>query len=138
MSDRPKYEPVQAREFKSSIPAHLLGKLSDSERYMVETMSKLENQSDWLTAIAGQNRIILIEVGIRLSGVEDELVKHGKTFEDLVRRTVETEKLAEKVSKLWDWKTMMSGKWAVLWALLLLVFSAGIKLLMDLWTKKGP
>lgn len=138
MSDRPKYEPVQAREFKSSIPAHLLGKLSESERYMVETMSKLENQSDWLSTIGTQNRIILIEVSNRLGSVEDELVKQGKASDDLGRRTLEVEKISDKVSKLWDWKTMMSGKWAVLWALLLLVFSAGIKFLMDLWTKKGP
>lgn len=138
MSDRPKYEQVQAREFKSSIPVHLLGKLSESERYMVETMSKLENQSDWLAAVAGQNRIILIEMEARLGSVESELGKQGKTSEESGRRLVEMEKLSEKVSKLWDWKTMMSGKWAVLWALLLLVFSAGIKLLMDLWTKKGP
>lgn len=138
MSDRPKYETVQAREFKSSIPAHLLGKLSESERYMVETMSKLENQSDWLTAVAGQNRIILIEMDARLGGVEAELNKQGKFSDESGRRLVEMEKLSEKVSKLWDWKTMMSGKWAVLWALLLLIFSAGIKFLMDLWTKKGP
>ena len=123
--------PVQVREFKSSIPAHLLGKLSESERYMVETMSKLENQSDWLVSVAVENRksIMGIDEGLAVAKlVEQRLVSLETVVADH----------KDKVSKLWDWKTMMSGKWAMLWALLLIVFSVVLKYLMDMWTKKGP
>jgi hypothetical protein len=128
-------EPVQVREFKSSIPPHLLGKLSESERYMVETMSKLENQSDWLVGIAVENRktIMAIDAGVTET---KGMTKRVGDLEALL--TTQPDGLRDKVSKLWDWKTMMSGKWAVLWALLLIVFSVGLKYIMDLWTKKGP
>lgn len=138
MSDRQKYEPIAVREFKSSIPAHLLGKLSDSERYMVETMSKLENQSDWLAGTAQQNRHYLIDLDGRVQAIEQGVAAQEKASEDMGRRVGETEKLSDKVTKLWDWKTMMSGKWAVLWALLLIVFSAVLKYALDIWMKKGP
>ena len=127
-------EPVQVREFKSTIPSHLLGKLSESERYMVETMSKLENQSDWLVSIAVENRKTLMVVGAGVALAEDM----EKRVVELEAAVLKPEGLREKVSKLWDWKTMMSGKWAVLWALLLIVFSVVLKYVMDLWTKKGP
>lgn len=133
MSERPKYEPIQTREFKSTIPAHLLGKLSDSERYVVETMSRLENQSDWLLEVAVENRKSIIDISERVASIESWTQKEDKRL-DVVETTTTVHR--EKVDKLWDWKTTMSGKWAMLWAVGLVVLSVLLKYLMDLWVKK--
>jgi hypothetical protein len=104
------YEVIEVKEFKSSIPPHLLGKLSDSDRWLVETMSKLENQNNWLvTAILKINKDVL----------------------DCDRRISDTRK---DVSTLAEWKQIISGKWAVVGVLGLLALSVVFKFLFDaLW-----
>lgn len=133
MSEQPKsrYVQLEVPEFKSTIPAHLLGKLSDSERFMVETMSKLENQSDFLVKAAMQGNRENLDIDSRLSVLEGWKEKMG-TGESVVADMV------TKVNKLWDWHQMLSGKWAVIWALAIIVVPIGLKLLLDLALKKGP
>lgn len=122
---------LEVPEFKSTIPAHLLGKLSDSERFMVETMSKLENQSDFLVkAVIEANRQNL-DIDTRLALLEIWREKQGATEPNFTT-------LTEKVDKLWDWHQLFSGKWAVIWALALIVIPIVLKLLIDLAIKKGP
>lgn len=122
------YEPVVPKEFKSTIPPHLLDKLSDTERYLVSAMSKLENQYDWLVSVAVGNSKNIIDLGGRAMALEDWRSKSEK----------ETDGQPEKVDKLWEWKTMMSGKWAVLWALVLILIPILLKFGLDLIIKKGP
>jgi hypothetical protein len=133
MSEQPKsrYVQLEVPEFKSTIPAHLLGKLSDSERFMVETMSKLENQSDFLVKAATQGNRENLDIDSRLSVLEGWKEKMG-TGEPVVADMV------IKVNKLWDWHQMLSGKWAVIWALAIIVVPIVLKLLLDLAIKKGP
>ncbi len=109
------YELLEIREFKSSIPPHLLGKLSESERYLVETMSRLENQNNWLV---------------------NALLKVNKDVLDCDRRITETNRNVATVS---DWKQLMSGKWAVLAAISLILLSVLAKFLLDaLWHLLKP
>lgn len=133
MSEHPKsrYVQLEVPEFKSTIPAHLLGKLSDSERFMVETMSKLENQSDFLVKAAMQGNRENLDIDSRLSVLELWKEKMG-TGEPVMADVV------DKVRKLWDWHQMFSGKWAVIWALALIVIPVLLKLAIDLAVKKGP
>lgn len=128
-------EAIAMPEFKSTIPAHLLGKLSDSERYMVETMSKLENQSQWLVDLAIKGRLASDRVGITVQELSDWKDSTSKTM-TLTELFVKTTQ--EKVDKMWDWHLMFSGKWAVVWALLLVAIPLLLKYLVDLALKKGP
>lgn len=68
--DEPKLRLLAVPEFKSAIPAHLLEKLTDQERYLVETLSRLEQQNGWLivTLVATNNATVQVEK--RLGGVE--------------------------------------------------------------------
>jgi hypothetical protein len=133
MSEHPKsrYVQLEVPEFKSTIPAHLLGKLSDSERFMVETMSKLENQSDFLVKAAMQGNRENLDIDSRLTVLESWKERVG-VGEPVMADVV------DKVKKLWDWHQMFSGRWGVIWALALIVVPIVLKLLIDLALKKGP
>lgn len=133
MSEHPKsrYVQLEVPEFKSTIPAHLLGKLSDSERFMVETMSKLENQSDFLVKAAMQGNRENLDIDSRLQVLEVWKEKQGASEPNIST-------LVDKVNKLWDWHQMFSGKWAVIWALALIVIPIVLKVLIDFAIKKGP
>jgi hypothetical protein len=125
-----RYVQLAVPEFKSTIPAHLLGKLSDSERFMVETMSKLENQSDFLVKAAMQGNRENLDIDGRLSVLEEWKDKTGNVEPTMADVLV-------KVQKLWDWHLLLSGKWAVIWTLALIVIPIGLKLLID-YLRKGP
>ena len=43
-----RYPALAVPEFKSTIPQHLLGRLSDQERYICESLSRMEAQNNWL------------------------------------------------------------------------------------------
>lgn len=122
---------LEIPEFKSTIPGHLLGKLSDSERYIIETLSKIENQSDWLVKLAVADNTDLILLLDKASGTDDRIDKINKTVDGV-------DKLTERVTTLWDWHQMLSGKWTVLWALMLIIIPVFLKYALDLVTKKGP
>jgi hypothetical protein len=65
-----RYKLLVVPEFKSTIPQPLLGKLSEQEKYLVETLSKMEQQNAWLiTAVVEGNRINL-EIDRRLVRLE--------------------------------------------------------------------
>jgi hypothetical protein len=122
---------LEIPEFKSTIPGHLLGKLSDSERYIIETLSKIENQSDWLVKLAVADNTDLILLLDKASTTEDMLDEVAKTADKV-------DTIDKRVSTLWDWHQMLSGKWTVLWALLLIIVPVFLKYVLDLITKKGP
>lgn len=122
------YEPAVMREFKSTIPPHLLANLPEDERFMVETMSKLENQYGWLAEVAVRNNQATLDLDGRVTVVEGE---QAKTRVQLA--ALDDQK--EKVDKLWDWKQYFSGKWAIIAAIGLLIFMWLFELLKDYATK---
>jgi len=65
-----RYEALAVPEFKSAIPAHLLGKLSDQERYLVETLSKMEQQNSWLIGAAVKGSAAVVDLDTRQAKVE--------------------------------------------------------------------
>lgn len=65
-----RYKPLDSPEFKSTIPAHVLAKLPESERYLVEMVSKMEERDKWLIGAARGSNQANIELDIRLSKQE--------------------------------------------------------------------
>lgn len=60
----------KAPEFAPAIPAHLVAKLTDSERYLVTSISKMEQQNNWVaTQIVVHNKAIC-ETDVRVQKLE--------------------------------------------------------------------
>lgn len=73
MSDeqlKSRYRALVSHEFKSMIPPHLLGKLGEQERYIVESLSKLEQQNTWLMVAAVEANAAIMELDTRQTKVE--------------------------------------------------------------------
>ncbi len=68
------YPPLEPPgEFKSQIPEHLLGQMSDTDRYMLEQMSILRQHNDWSTkAHIGLDRNVRMTNG-RLRRAESDI-----------------------------------------------------------------
>lgn len=133
MSEPNLYEPLTAREFKSTIPAHLIHKLSDGERYMVETLSRLENQYDWmLAALLNQNKMVL-DLARRQS--HDEAWR-SESSPKLAAAEKSTQDISHKVSSLWDWKNTMVGRTGVLLWLVTIILPLVLKFILDWLMRK--
>lgn len=65
-----KYEALSVPEFKSSVPSHLLGKLSDQERYLIETLSKMEQQNAWVVLNIVRANAAMIDLDVRQQKME--------------------------------------------------------------------
>jgi len=65
-----RYKVLAVPEFKSAIPQHLLGKLSEQERYLVETLSKMEQKTSWLIVAAVESNRALIETEKRVTRLD--------------------------------------------------------------------
>jgi len=104
------YEPIQSKEFTSSIPAHLLEQLTPGERYFVEAISKQENQFNWASQCILANNKAILNLDDRLNKVEDDhaTLTTAKTYVD-------------KVDKLWDWRNLMMGKWGIIGVIALIL-----------------
>lgn len=129
MSEPPNhYQPLQEKEFKSTIPAHLLDKLSESERYMVQTMSRLENQSDWLSGtLRGMNQAVL-DLDKRTTTIEGWQAKAEPRIHELEAVTVQ-------VKALWDWRNNFTGKTGVILLIVTITVPLVLKFLLDLLLK---
>lgn len=133
MSEQGLYDPLVTREFKSTIPAHLLGKLSDGERHMVETLSRLENQYEWmLTALLQQNKMVL-DLAHRQSKTEEWRAEISPKLELGARSTDE---IVSQVKSLWDWKNVVSGKTGVLFWIATMLVPLILKVVID-WLLKA-
>jgi len=111
-SEPSRYHRIEKPVFASKIPEHLLAKLDDKERYLLDQVSTLGGKADWLIERAVESNQIAIEVDARLTKVE-------------------------------NWKTMVTGKGAVVASVGVLIFtafaSAGTRLLLEhLFGKHGP
>jgi hypothetical protein len=61
-----RYKPLEVSEFKCTIPAHVLAKLPESERYLVEMVSKMEERDKWLIGAARDANQASIELDLRV------------------------------------------------------------------------
>lgn len=72
MSDDPKskFSVLRVPEFKSMIPEHFLAKLSEQERYLVQTLSKMEQENVWLVGMMSVTNDAVMDIDVRLQKVE--------------------------------------------------------------------
>ncbi len=72
MSDelRARGDALRVPEFKSTIPEHFVSKLEDQERYIVQTLSKMEQENAWMTATLIEAHTYVVEHGSRLQKIE--------------------------------------------------------------------
>jgi hypothetical protein len=65
-----RYKFLVVPDFKSTIPPHVLSKLPESERYLVEMVSKMEQRDTWLTDAAKNSNEAEIALDIRVATIE--------------------------------------------------------------------
>ena len=67
----PRYQKLEKPEFASTIPPHLVDKLTPQEKYLVETLSRMEAQNAWIIkAVLEENRAD-IETDLRVQELQD-------------------------------------------------------------------
>lgn len=67
----PRYQELKKPEFKSQIPAHLVDKLDTKEKYLVETLSRMEQQQEWLINSQLETNRAVLETDLRMQTVEE-------------------------------------------------------------------
>jgi NADP-dependent 3-hydroxy acid dehydrogenase YdfG len=67
----PRYTEFQKPEFKSQIPAHLTEKLDAKERFMLEAISRMEQEQAWLIRVVLETNKATIESDLRMQEVQD-------------------------------------------------------------------
>jgi hypothetical protein len=116
--------------FKSSIPSHLIKNLPDDERYLVEAVSKLENQSNWTLNT-------VIEHSKRFSEAEKRLAETELRYSDIdgIKKDI-SESISPRLNTLWDWKQYFTGKWAIIAVLAVIAITAVAKVSVEWLFKK--
>lgn len=92
-SVKSRYPKLELPVFESKVPPHLVSQMSDQERWLVETISKLDQKTDWLL---------------------QKIVETNGHVGDIDIRT----------QKIEDWKSVFTGKWALIAALAFMVLTA--------------
>ena len=148
MSDSPpRYPPLHEPEFHSTIPPHLLSKLSENEQHQVHTMSRLEAHLTWLStvlhthhgAIAGfdakftETDAILNRVTVTAGAAERQLGEMAPKLEKLIdyRNTLEAQGTPAKVQALWDWRSNFTGKIGIIFVAGAAILSVVLKFVAD-------
>ena len=103
---------LEIPEFRSLIPEHLIEDLNPKERWIVETMSRLEQQGDWLIREIVSGRKNLIDLDTRL---------HFLTV---------------RIKPLESWRRGFKSVWVYASALALMVITAVITTLAERWFGK--
>jgi len=57
--------------FESKIPPHLVNKMSEQEKWLVEAISKLDQKTDWLLQKTVDTSGHILEIDMRTSKIED-------------------------------------------------------------------
>lgn len=65
-----RYPKLELPKFESKIPPHLLNRLSDQEKWLIETLSRIDQKADWFMASITRTNQIEREIDVRLSRVE--------------------------------------------------------------------
>lgn len=75
MADKPertsRYQPLEKPEFKSTIPPHLVDKLTPEMKWIVESLSRMEAVYEWLLKAALDANRIDLESDLRTQELED-------------------------------------------------------------------
>jgi hypothetical protein len=64
------FKKLAAPHFKSTIPSHLLGRLTEQERYLVETLSVVEQQNRWLIDTLVDTNVAVRKSDVRIAKIE--------------------------------------------------------------------
>ena len=67
----PRYQELEKPEFRSTIPPHLVNKLSDQEKWIIESLSRMESVHEWLVKAVLEGNRADIETDLRVQEVED-------------------------------------------------------------------
>lgn len=119
-----RYAQVKIQDFSGHIPEHILAKLPPEERYLIENVSTLEAKTEWLIAVVVVQSADMQDVDVRLTGLETATNPIDALAKDHAL-------LKEKVDSLLEWKAFISGKWAIIGGLGLLVGSSIVKFIFD-------
>jgi len=66
-----RYPVIELPVFESKIPPHLVNKMSDQEKWLVETISKLDQKTDWLLTKIVETSGHVLELDVRTARIED-------------------------------------------------------------------
>jgi len=66
-----RYQALEKPEFKSTIPPHLVNKLSEETKWIIESLSRMEAVYEWLVKAALDGNRADIETDLRVQEVED-------------------------------------------------------------------
>lgn len=66
-----RYQKLEKPEFKSTIPVHLVNKLSEQEKWIIESLSRMESVYEWLVKAALDGNKADIETDLRMQELED-------------------------------------------------------------------
>lgn len=69
----PTYKKLEVPEFACSVDELTLSKLNRQERYLVETLSKMEAREAWLLSAATENNRIAIETAEELNKLKQKV-----------------------------------------------------------------
>lgn len=112
------YPKLERPNFTSSIPAHLLGKLTDAERFYIETLSKTEQQNEFLINAALEN---------------------NRVNRDIDRRMQKQESIIDERLKIVEgWQKMVTNKWSVVLAFILWISPLVAKIAWDKFNANKP
>ncbi len=67
----PRYQILQKPEFKSQIPPHLTDKLDPKERFVLEAISRMEQETAWLSRAVLDGNRAMVETDARVQAVEE-------------------------------------------------------------------
>ena len=142
MNSKQAYKTIELREFRCTLPLHVLNRLPNEERAICEGMSRIENRCDWLSEGVFKNNMEIQLLDERISELASSNEKlearcQALTLEltsanaQLAALTATTKESASTLKTLWDWKTAFNGKWGILAAIGIAVLSGGIKVMFD-------
>ena len=108
------YPKLERPVFEPRVPAHLLNQLTDEQRYVIEALSKAEQQNEWIINATLENNRIYRDL--------DRRIQKGNAQTDARLQNVE------------GWQKMVTSKWSVAVAIILWLSPLVGKLLWDRYT----
>lgn len=109
------YPKLERPEFQPKVPAHLLNQLTDEQRYVIEALSKTEQQNEWMINAALEN---------------------NRIYRDLDRRLLKSSTQTDaRLQNVEGWQKMVTSKWSVAVALVLWISPFVGKLLWDKYSE---
>lgn len=116
---------LQIPEFKSNIPEYILNDIKGSDKehlkYILETISIIQQQSNWQTQILAQTFQQAKKTNGRVNKLEEKLEEKNDEIQDIQGILAEDK---DSVDDIKDIKKLLSKKWFIWGGALILVFFA--------------